>query len=482
MDPITISQTEQVIRTAYRRATAVVVITVGVAWASTTAASTTTTLATSAVRVQTVTGAITPATTTTTLALPSPPEYAARALDFIERYALKRTSVDWATIRADAERKATAAATIAYTYDIIASVLKSLGDRHSSFQRPPDAVRLSVGKVTGYGFTAVWPQLIVITVAPGSPAAVAGLVVGDRIDKVDAKAPKHANGVIAIPAAGDGEFPVKITLTVTRRNTRTQKRIVISRGEPTLISVPKANVAQSLELPGRIGYLELPGIVGTQADQDAYATGAQQAIRTIDAVARCGWVVDLRTNRGGYIYPMLAAAGPLLGDGPVAGKIDAAGVLEQWVYAAGQITIRRAAAPGSADTTMAPGANPAAVSRAASPYSLSAPDASVAVLTSSLTASAGEATTIAFRGRANTRSFGEPTQGLTTFNVMTQLPDLASIIVTNAVDTDRTGKTYDGPIPADEVVTVDWNHIGDAADPVLNAAVHWLSTQKSCAS
>lgn len=470
MDPITIDQTERVIRTAYRRATAVVVITAGLALAAT---------ATVAVPAQTVTGTVAP---TTTVALPSPPEYTARALDFIERYALKRTSVDWATIRADAERKATAAATIADTYDIIASVLKSLGDRHSSFQRPPDAVRLSVGKVTGYGFTAVWPQLIVITVAPGSPAATAGLAVGDRIDKVDGKAPRHANGVIAIPAAADGEFPVKITLTVTRRNTRTQKRIVISRGEPTLISVPKANVAQSLELPGRIGYLELPGIVGTQADQDTYATGAQQAIRTIDAVPRCGWVVDLRTNRGGYIYPMLAAAGPLLGNGPVAGKIDAAGVTEQWVYSPGQITIRRATAPGTTDTTLGAGPDPAAVSRAASPYTLNAPDAPVAVLTSSLTASAGEATTIAFRGRANTRSFGEPTRGLTTFNVMTQLPDLASIIVTNAVDADRTGKTYDGPIPADEVVTVDWNHVGDAGDPVLNAAVHWLSTQKSCAA
>ena len=436
-------------------------------------------------REQAVTATLVP---TTTLALPSPAEYTAQALDFIERYALRRAAVDWSTIRADAERRAAGAATVADTHGIIAGVLKALGDRHSSFQRPPDAIRLSVGRITGYGFTAVWPQRTVILVAGGSPAALAGLRVGDRIEKVNDKAPRHTNGLISIPAAADGDFPLRIAVTITRPGVKGTSRIVIVRGEPTLVSVPKADVAESLELPGRIGYLELPGIVGTQADQDAYASGAQRAIRDADTVSRCGWVVDLRSNRGGYIYPMLAAAGPLLGNGHVAGKIDAAGVMEQWVYAVGQITIRRTAAPGTPDPSFpAAGATGnatggAAVSSVSSPYALADPEAPVAVLTSSLTASAGEATAIAFRGRANTRSFGEATRGLTTFNVMTQMPDLASIIVTNAVDADRTGRTYDGPVPPDQPVAVDWNHIGDPADPVLGAAVHWLGTQKSCAA
>ena len=205
------------------------------------------------------------------------------------------------------------------------------------------------------------PGMAAVVVRNGETVAlgVAGVRTRGKVDKIavadrfhigsDTKAMTgHADLVLGHVACRD------IAQAETIRTWRTRMGVIAGpmeawlahRSLATLDVRLRANVAQSLELPGRIGYLELPGIVGTQADQDTYATGAQQAIRTIDAVPRCGWVVDLRTNRGGYIYPMLAAAGPLLGNGPVAGKIDAAGVTEQWVYSPGQLTIRRAAAPG----------------------------------------------------------------------------------------------------------------------------------------
>lgn len=132
--------------------------------------------------------ATTPATTpTTTLALPSPVEYATKAFDFIERYGLRRKDVDWAGIRQRAEERVLSARTIADTYPVIADTLKALGDRHSSFQRPPDAVLLTSGRYSGYGFTAVWPQRTVVTLTTGGPAALAGLRLGDRIDLVDGR-------------------------------------------------------------------------------------------------------------------------------------------------------------------------------------------------------------------------------------------------------------------------------------------------------
>ena len=422
---------------------------------------------------------VTTTLTPTTVALPTPVEYATKAFDFIERYALRRNAVDWPTIRQRAEERVRPARSIPDTYAIISDTLKALGDRHSSFQKPPDAVLLTSGRYSGYGFTAVWPQRTVVTLTTGSPAAQAGLKLGDRIDLVDGKIPRNSNGVLIIPKGKDGDFPLSITLTLTRKGEKKSRRIVIKRGEPTLISVPKAEVSQSQQLPGRIGYVELPGLVGTRADQDAYAAGAQSAIRQIDAVPRCGWVVDLRKNRGGYIYPMLAGAGPLLGEGTVGGKLDAGGVMENWIYEGGSIRLRRPGAPGTTETTIASAAD--VVSSVPGHYVLARPEVPVAVLTSNLTASAGEATAIAFRSRPNTRSFGEATIGLTTFNVMTALPDGATIIVTNAVDADRSGQTYDGPVPPDEQVTIDWNHFSDAQDPVLNAAVRWLATQGSCA-
>src|SRR4029077_20489098 len=77
------------------------------------------------------------------------------------------------------------------------------------------------------------------------------------------------------------------------------------------------------------------------------------------------------------------------------------------------------------------------------PSSLTALESSwVAVLTGPRTGSSGEAVTIAFRGRPHTRSFGQPTAGLSTANGTFPLPDGAMIVLTTAVDADRIGQRY----------------------------------------
>jgi C-terminal processing protease CtpA/Prc len=106
----------------------------------------------------------------------------------------------------------------------------------------------------------------------------------------------------------------------------------------------------------------------------------------------------------------------------------------------------------------------------------------VAVLTSALTASAGEAVALAFVGRPRTTLIGEPTLGLTSFNVAHAMPDGALLIVTSELDVDRNGKPYDGPIPVDQHVAVDWSRVATDDDPVLVAALAWLATQPSCAA
>jgi C-terminal processing protease CtpA/Prc len=95
----------------------------------------------------------------------------------------------------------------------------------------------------------------------------------------------------------------------------------------------------------------------------------------------------------------------------------------------------------------------------------------VAVLTGARTASSGEAVAIAFRGRARTRSFGAPTAGLTSANAAFDLPDASRIMLTTAIDVDRDGKRYDGPLVPDELVRSDG---GDTTDVVLGAARSWL--------
>ena len=101
--------------------------------------------------------------------LPTPQVYVKIAIDFIEQTAYRVPAVDWPAIRAKAEQQASNAASIEATYPIIAEALKALNDKHSSFTKPVAAAQQTSGKYTGFGFLAVWPSRVVVTVTAGSP-------------------------------------------------------------------------------------------------------------------------------------------------------------------------------------------------------------------------------------------------------------------------------------------------------------------------
>jgi carboxyl-terminal processing protease len=101
-----------------------------------------------------------------------------------------------------------------------------------------------------------------------------------------------------------------------------------------------------------------------------------------------------------------------------------------------------------------------------SPYTLRRPMPRVAVLTDVRVASSGEATVIAFRGRPNTRSFGEPTCGLSTANQTFPLPDGATLILTVSSMADRHAVVYGDRVAPDEVIA--------NPDEVVVRAVAWL--------
>src|SRR5260221_3859674 len=87
-----------------------------------------------------------------------------------------------------------------------------------------------------------------------------------------------------------------------------------------------------------IGCLELPTYnrVPTVPASTDYVLLAQDAIRRADQAGACGWIVDLLTDTGGDSWPMLAAVGPVLGEGVVGWFVDPDGVKTAWSYAAGQ--------------------------------------------------------------------------------------------------------------------------------------------------
>jgi carboxyl-terminal processing protease len=409
-----------------------------------------------------------PPVTSTTTPLPSPEGYVKLALDFIEKYALRRPAIDWPTVRAKAEARSKSAQTLEQTYPIIIETIEALKDNHSSFVRPVAAVKQTAGSVVSYGFIALWPSRVIATIAPNSAAQRAGLRVGDRIDRINDKSPTSRNGVLFLQRDINGDLPKTLSLIVKRKGLRRLLRFNLTVGEVTLVSIPTAAVVTTppvvgAPLPPEFGLLEVPGLVGDPQAQINYAQQLQDAIAATDQNPRCGWIIDLRRNRGGYIYAMLAGIGPILGTEPFGGRVDASGTKSTWSYRDGAAIVD--------------GTPTVKITR---PYSLKQPNPAVAVLLSSLTASAGEAVAISFRGRPETKSFGEPTAGLTTFNVRLGLPDGAFLDITNAADTDRNGVVFTGAISPDQRIAVDWSHINDGADPVLNAAQKWLREQSAC--
>jgi carboxyl-terminal processing protease len=194
----------------------------------------------------------------------------------------------------------------------------------------------------------------------------------------------------------------------------------------------------------------------------AYETKLQKIIANLDKSHPVGWVVDLRGNVGGNMWPMLAGVGPVLGEGDDLGEFFTTEGHAVWRY-------RDGIASEIEDGKENPYPRVEGV-----PYKL--PTArDVAVLIDGGTGSSGEATAIAFRGRPRTRFFGQHTEGVSTVNETFALSDGASMWLTIGVQADRSGKQYLEGLGPDELVVVGDNIPSDAQDAVLQEALKWLS-------
>ena len=183
-----------------------------------------------------------------------------------------------------------------------------------------------------------------------------------------------------------------------------------------------------------IGYISVVGFSGSREEADAYATSIQGRIRRQDSERMRGWVVDLSENRGGNMWPMIAGLAPILGDRLVGHFIDPDGNTQAWTLRDGGSYLE-----GEASS----------LAQADEPYRLMNEAVRIAVLTSRITASSGEAAAIAFRGDERARSFGTATCGLSTANAGFPLPNGATFILTTAIMADRDLEAFGERVPAD---------------------------------
>lgn len=196
----------------------------------------------------------------------------------------------------------------------------------------------------------------------------------------------------------------------------------------------------------------LPGVTAmSKTVLHKYADTLHQQLKQIDQSKIKGWILDLRENVGGKVYPMLAAIGPLLAE-KVPGKyITTKGYID-WVYDKGTARI---------DTN---------VLKVEKPFKVKNDQLPMAILTSSQTFGAAEAIVVAFKNRPYVRYFGEPTAGITIMENRIRLSDSSTLTFTSGVMCDSKGKRYKGKIIPDTKIRMIYTE-----DHCLRKALEWLN-------
>lgn len=243
-------------------------------------------------------------------------------------------------------------------------------------------------------------------------------------------------------------------------------------GTPAAAVSPQARPAPPLPtarlLEGGIGVLAIPGHAGPNRAE--YVDSLHAHLGALDRGISCGWIVDLRQNTGGNMWPMLAGIGPLLG-AEVVGSFTEGQPGAAWRYRDGRSWLGDSAPPAVASGW-----------GSAAPPRLAHPDAPVALLVGRKTASSGEMTLLAFLGRPGVRTFGDSTAGFTSANTGAPLRDGATLIITTSYPRDRLGRRYPLRVAPDELVLAGDGGAAEGGDVVLDRAAAWLRTEGRCTS
>ncbi|WP_164849840.1 S41 family peptidase [Mucilaginibacter limnophilus] len=222
-------------------------------------------------------------------------------------------------------------------------------------------------------------------------------------------------------------------------------------------SVPEQPYGKLLE--GNIGYIFVPAFASINDTASVnFAKKIQHFIRDLDTRQKIkGWIVDLRKDGGGNMYPMIAGLGAIINEG-VLGYFVSPGsqpsTSTAWFYRNGSS-----------------GINENKYVTVKKPYKIKNAKAKVAVLIGANTASSGEMTAISFIGRQNTQLFGQPSGGFTTANQMFTLSNGAFLNLATSYVADRNKKRYLVNIRPDIIVKPDDNVTIDAT---LNTALSWV--------
>ncbi len=387
---------------------------------------------------------------------PLPPdEYLEHALNWLEANAVVAENVDWSAVRSEAVAMAGKPQTTVDTYPAIEFAIAQLNDPEAFFRTP----EIDVWERGDLGLTAVYPQNIITEVKSGSAAEAAHIQVGDQLLTINGQPPTPLeNRTRLVDFPPEGEVAQAMTLQLQRGG---EQWVATLTGK--VYENEGGVTAQAVPVNGKTAvHLTLFTDLGSRL----FPTRTHNALAAAAAADTCGWIIDLRRNHGGNLWSYFAALSPILGDGKLGGFVYTDGSEEVWRLENGSVFW----ADEEREESYVRGRR----------FVAERPFLPVALLVSPLTEAAGELVVVAFQGWGNARTFGEPTLGAPHLILHTPLSDGALLFVSGARGMDRNGKVYDGPIIPDEPVSIAWQHLGDDNDPVLSAALEWLTTQPTC--
>lgn len=203
-------------------------------------------------------------------------------------------------------------------------------------------------------------------------------------------------------------------------------------------------------IDGRIACIKMPAFIGNDSLCALFSIQLQSLIKGYDEQNISSWIIDLRENYGGNMWPMMLGASPLLGEGIHGYFVDPDSNYFGWKYHNGSVF------EGEAHRQ-----------KIENPYKLKTSNIKIAVLIGKQTGSSGEAIAVCFKGLSKSRFFGERTYGLVTSNNVFDLPDGAELVLTVSRFCDRNRSILYQGIEPDELITV--------PDSVMGAAVSWIT-------
>jgi PDZ domain len=355
------------------------------------------------------------------IAQDDPIAYLNKAVDVLQKNWEKADTVDWDAIRSSVLAKGESIQTVEEVYPIIRASLRELGDSWNYLMVHGETYEVPRDQT---GFRVMLPDWVLVYVFDESPAALAGMKVGDQIIAVNGKpvtsrdawdAPRVPTGGGAI--YGSCAYVSTKYCDLLREIYEPGSRLQLQRAgeEKSIIVEVEGQVEGNLMIPigkrfDKIGYLEFPPL---KVESQEFITIVQKHVEDIEQLPTCGWIVDIRRHAGGE-GPFLEALNLLLNKEP---------------------------------------------------------QPPIASLLSPNTASMGEYTAAYISElAANSRSFGEETWGNHPTVESFQISKKAVMRIT----------TYSDSVVPDVEVKIDWTRFQTEDDPVIQAAIVWLMEQPSC--